>query len=170
MAEEHDKYRQGAGWILLCDPWNVLVFRMKRNPPIWQLPQGGIEDGEDFIEGAFRELREETGIAPDLVFPIWVVGPYRYDIPEEIRNRHTHRYAEFVGQEQKWIIALYQGDPGQIRLEDSDGTFTDWEVVPLEDIGKRISDFKKGLYNELIAEAQKFQSLWISRDRIAFGN
>lgn len=162
------KYRPGAGWILFCDPWNVLVFRMKRNPPVWQLPQGGIEEGEDFLEGAFRELQEETGIRAGLVFPIWVVGPYRYEIPEEIRNRHTHRYAEYGGQEQKWIIALYQGEDKHIQLDQSDGTFTEWEKVPLEEIGMRISDFKKGLYDELVAEAQKFQRLWVSRDQIAF--
>ncbi len=115
---------------------------------VWQLPQGGIDRGEDVSAAAFRELEEETGVTSAKLLamtPGWVA----YDFPPGYnRGRNSKRWR---GQRQKWAAMLFEGDKSEIILDaHSDIEFVDWRWANLADIPKLVVPFKRGVYKELV--------------------
>ena len=109
----------------------------------WQMPQGGIDDGETIATAAFRELREETGITSAelvLITPGWLT----YDFPPE------HKKKNWKGQRQKWAVMLFQGQDAEVDLTaDDHQEFDDWRWGELEEVAELIVPFKKAVYGEL---------------------
>lgn len=110
----------------------------------WQMPQGGIDEGEDVVDAAFRELREETGVASARLITI-TPGWLAYKFPDGYRKRN------WIGQRQKWAAMLFEGDEAEIDLEaDDTQEFDDWRWGELEEAPSLIVPFKRKVYEELM--------------------
>src|SRR4051812_37809908 len=149
-----DRYRRGVGVMLLNSAGKVFVgARIDNTDEAWQMPQGGIDDGEDDPwMTALRELEEETGIAPHLVERIAQCPErLRYDLPEEWRPRLWH--GKWQGQEQDWFLSRFLGRDSDVRL-DAHGQpeFRDFRWVEPERLPALIVPFKRELYRRLLKE------------------
>ena len=150
MAEDDHLYRPGAGIMLLNREGNVWVGARIDNPAdAWQMPQGGIDEGEDPWKGALRELEEETGIRPDFVEKI-VEHPerLRYDLPDEWRERLWR--GQWKGQMQYWFLARFLGADSDINLQTDHPEFRDWKWVEPRQLPNLIVPFKRDLYCRLL--------------------
>ena len=110
----------------------------------WQFPQGGVDEGEDYKNAAFRELREETGVSSaELIAltPGWLV----YDFPPDYPKK------KWKGQRQKWAAMLFTGSESEIDLQaDDHQEFDDWRWGELEEAPSLIVPFKRKVYEELV--------------------
>ncbi len=118
----------------------------------WQMPQGGIDKGEDPAKAALRELAEETGMRSVSVLaetPGWL----RYDLPPELVGKAWG--GKYRGQEQKWFVVRFRGPESEINITPADGhqvEFEAWRWVPLDELLGLIVPFKREVYRQ-VAEA-----------------
>jgi putative (di)nucleoside polyphosphate hydrolase len=147
-----DRYRRGVGVMLLNPEGRVFVAARIDNPEdAWQMPQGGIDAGEDPWATALRELEEETGIAPHLVERIAACPErLRYDLPEEWRPRLWG--GKWIGQEQDWFLCRFLGRDSDVDLATEHPEFRDWKWVEPERLPDLIVPFKRNLYRRLLRE------------------
>jgi putative (di)nucleoside polyphosphate hydrolase len=154
MSHEHLPYRPCAGFMLVNA--DGLVFVGQRIDPsahgFWQMPQGGIDKGEDIRDAALRELQEEVGVGPDLVEVIAQGSrPFLYDLPPELQGRVWK--GKYRGQEQYWFLGRFLGSDADIDLEAHDPPeFNAWRWVAPEALPDLIVPFKRAVYEELVAE------------------
>lgn len=117
----------------------------------WQMPQGGIDKGEDAREAALRELREETGVAFHLVD---VLAQSReehfYDLPPELMGNIWG--GKYRGQRQWWFLMRFKGVDGDINIDTEHREFSHWQWVAPERVPQLIVPFKKRLYENIVAE------------------
>ena len=153
MSDDDQFYRRGVGVMLLNRDGQVFVGARLDNPAdAWQMPQGGIDDGEDSWATALRELEEETGIAPGLVERI-VQCPerLRYDLPEGWRPRQWA--GKWLGQEQDWFLARFLGEDSDIDLAAAEHPeFRAWKWIEPDQLPELIVPFKRELYRRLLKE------------------
>lgn len=152
MADENP-YRRGVGVMLVNRAGLVFVGARIDNPEdAWQMPQGGLEEGDEPWSAALRELREETGIAPVLVERLAETRePLRYDLPDEWRPRLWG--GRWKGQEQTWFLCRFRGEDCDIDLCSCDHPeFRDWRWVEPETLPDLIVPFKRDLYLRLLDE------------------
>ena len=149
-------YRPCAG-IMLAN-MDGLVFvgqRIDKAPEgdAWQMPQGGIDDGEDPREAALRELREETGVTSDLVD---VLAQSReehyYNLPEELMGKIWK--GKYRGQRQQWFLMRFKGQDGDIDIATEHAEFSRWQWVEPVRLPHIIVPFKRRLYEAVVAEFQ----------------
>ncbi|MBB3763282.1 RNA pyrophosphohydrolase [Sphingomicrobium lutaoense] len=144
-------YRFGAGIMLLNRDRLAWVGQRIDNPgPAWQMPQGGIDPGEDSWQGALRELEEETGIAPSLVQRVEKAPMLDlvYDIPEGLReNLWGGRYA---GQRQHWFLAGFEGRDSDVNIATDHPEFSAWQWVSPRQLPDLIVPFKRDMYRAII--------------------
>ncbi len=154
MSHEHLPYRPCAGFMLVNA--DGLVFVGQRIDPsahgFWQMPQGGIDKGEDIRDAALRELQEEVGVGPDLVEVIAQGSrPFLYDLPPELQGRVWK--GKYRGQVQYWFLGRFLGTDADIDLEAHDPPeFNAWRWVAPEALPDLIVPFKRAVYEELVAE------------------
>lgn len=143
-------YRQCVGIMLVNADGDVFVGqRADRHKEAWQMPQGGIDKGEDAREAALRELREETGIPADLVSIIAETeGWLAYDLPHDLVP-HIWK-GRFRGQEQKWFLMRFLGRDDQIDLEAGHPEFTTWRWQPADSLADSIVPFKRAVYEQVV--------------------
>ncbi|MEQ9349940.1 MAG: RNA pyrophosphohydrolase, partial [Alphaproteobacteria bacterium] len=118
----------------------------------WQMPQGGIDDGEEAAAAACRELNEETGVPPDLAEIVGQTGWIRYDLPEGLSQ--TAWQGRFRGQEQIWFAMRFLGEDKDVDL-DADGhaaEFRTWRWVAPARLPGLVVSFKRGAYRRVLAE------------------
>jgi putative (di)nucleoside polyphosphate hydrolase len=149
VTEDHP-YRRGVGVMLLNSQGKVFVgARIDNSDDAWQMPQGGIDGGEDPWATALRELEEETGIAPHLVERIAECPErLRYDLPHEWRPRLWG--GKWVGQEQDWFLARFLGRDSDVNLATAHPEFREWKWVDPAKLPDLIVPFKRDLYRRLL--------------------
>lgn len=144
------KYRPCVGLCLFNKDGHVFVGERLDSMEAWQMPQGGIDPGEDVRTAAMRELKEETGTDKAEIIRIHDT-PLRYDIPDEVRARLPWGN-EFIGQEQTWVALRFTGNENDIRLDAWDHPeFGRYQWVPLSDVPNLIVPFKISTYEEVVS-------------------
>ena len=147
-------YRPCVGIMLVNDEGRAFVGRRidNREGDWWQMPQGGVDEGEDLKEAALRELAEETGAKAEHVSLIrQTEDPIRYDLPEELIGKLWG--GKYRGQEQIWFLARFSGTDDDIDLQAHDpAEFCDWKWVDAEQLPDLIVPFKKRVYRAVLEE------------------
>tara|TARA_B100001179_G_scaffold164929_2_gene121225 strand:+ start:138 stop:611 length:474 start_codon:yes stop_codon:yes gene_type:complete len=147
-------YRPCVGVMLVNSEGRVFVGRRidNREGDWWQMPQGGVDEGEDLKEAALRELAEETGAKAEHVSLIrQTEEPIRYDLPEELIGKLWG--GKYRGQEQIWFLARFSGNDDDINLQAHDpAEFCDWKWVDAELLPDLIVPFKKRVYRAVLEE------------------
>lgn len=118
----------------------------------WQMPQGGLDDGEDPRVAALRELYEETSVRSAMLIGE-TAGWLNYDLPRELIG--VAWGGKYRGQKQKWFAARFQGDDGEIDISAPPGhdpEFITWKWVPVGELVRLIVPFKRGVYEAVVAE------------------
>ena len=145
--------RSGVGVVILNSQNMVFVGKRKDNPgDKWQMPQGGVDDGEDYMSAMRRELLEETSIKSIEVIKE-IEGFYEYELPKNLIGIIWK--GKFRGQKQKWFIAKFIGDEKEINLNTQNPEFIDWKWVSPEELPKLIVKFKKNMYVSLLKAIKK---------------
>ena len=146
--------RTGVGIILLNNENKVFVGKRKDNPiDKWQMPQGGVDKGENFEEAVKRELFEETSIKNIKILKE-IDGMLEYELPKNLLGIIWK--GRFRGQKQKWFIAKFIGEESEIDLETKHPEFIEWKWISIEQLPDVIVDFKKKVYLKLVEEIKKF--------------
>ena len=154
MANYHPPMRTGVGIIVLNNNNQVFVGKRKDNPgDNWQMPQGGVDKGEDFITAMRRELIEETSIKSIKILKE-IKNMYQYELPNNLIGIIWK--GKFRGQRQKWFITKFLGKDDEINLDTQHPEFIDWKWIDPQELPKVIVDFKKELYLNLLKEINQF--------------
>jgi len=152
MATGENGYRRGVGVMLLNREGKVFVgARIDNTDEAWQMPQGGIDKGEEPWTTARRELEEETGIPPRLVERI-AECPERmkYDLPPELQGKLWG--GKWRGQDQDWFLARFLGDDSDVNIATDDPEFREWKWIEPAQLPDLIVPFKRELYRRLLRE------------------
>ena len=150
MANHQLPMRTGVGIIVLNNDNQVFVGKRKDNPgDKWQMPQGGVDKGEDFITAMRRELIEETSIKNIKILKE-IQNMYQYELPKNLVGIIWK--GKFRGQRQKWFITKFLGKDDEINLDTQHPEFIDWKWIDPQDLPEVIVDFKKKLYLNLLKE------------------
>lgn len=142
--------RTGVGIIVLNKQNKIFVGKRKDNPgDKWQMPQGGVDEGEDYIAAMKRELLEETSIKNiEIIKEIDKI--YQYELPENLVGIIWK--GKYRGQKQKWFITRFLGEEKEINLNTKHPEFIDWKWIEPKLLPEVIVNFKKDLYLNLLKE------------------
>ena len=145
--------RSGVGIIVLNKDNKVFVAKRIDNPKnFWQMPQGGVDEGEDFLKAAYRELEEETSIKNvDLIKEL--DGMITYELPERLLGIIWK--GKYRGQKQKWFVMKFFGEDKEINIKTKNPEFLDWKWIELDQITEVVVDFKLHVYKELKEKVKK---------------
>ena len=150
MTNQKLPMRTGVGIILLNNKNQVFVGKRKDNPEDkWQMPQGGVEEGEDFITAMKRELHEETNVRNIKIIKE-IKKIYEYELPKNLLGIIWK--GKFRGQKQKWFITKFIGEENEINLNTENPEFIEWKWINAEKLPTVIIEFKKDLYLNLLKE------------------
>ncbi len=145
--------RNGVGIIVLNNNDKVFVAKRIDNPKnFWQMPQGGVDDGEDFLTAAYRELEEETSIKKvKLIKEIDKMTTYL--LPKHLLGIIWK--GKYKGQKQKWFLMRYFGNDEEININTNNPEFLEWKWVDLDLITEIVVEFKLEVYKHLKEEVKK---------------
>ncbi len=142
-------YRPCVGVMLLNGRGQVFVAKRRDSRDSWQMPQGGIDDGESVREAALRELEEEIGTASAEILGE-TTEKLRYDLPDHLLGRVWK--GRWRGQEQVWIAARFTGSDADIDLDTAHPEFDAWKWVDADALPDLIVPFKRPVYEAVLAE------------------
>ena len=158
MAEIQERYknlpyRVGVGIIVLNKENKIFVAKRIDNPRnFWQMPQGGVDEGEDFLSAAYRELEEETSIKNvELITEIDEITTY--ELPNHLLGKIWK--GKFKGQKQKWFLMRYLGSDNEININTSKPEFFEWKWIELNSITEIVVNFKLNVYKILQKKLEK---------------
>ena len=145
--------RSGVGIVLLNSENKVFVGKRLDNPKkFWQMPQGGLDEGEDFLSAAYRELKEETSIENvELIKEIEEITTY--ELPSYLLGIIWK--GKYRGQKQKWFVMRFKGKDNEINLNTKNPEFLEWKWVNLDTISELVVDFKLDVYNKIKKQVKK---------------
>tara|TARA_B100000686_G_scaffold30767_1_gene31572 strand:+ start:503 stop:976 length:474 start_codon:yes stop_codon:yes gene_type:complete len=155
MQEDYQNLplRSGVGVAVLNKKNEVFVAKRIDNPKnYWQMPQGGVDIGEDFYKAALRELEEETSIKT--VSLIKEVDKFTtYYLPKNLLGIIWK--GKYKGQKQKWFIVKFNGDEKEININTKKPEFLNWKWINIKNLTDEVVEFKKHVYKEIQKEIQK---------------
>ena len=142
--------RKGVGIALLNNNNQIFVAKRIDNPyNFWQMPQGGIDVGEEPLEAAFRELKEETSIKSVKLIRE-VNNEITYHLPDNLLGIIWK--GKYKGQSQKWFIMKFFGNENEINLKTKHPEFLEWKWINIEKITDKVVDFKLHVYEKIKIE------------------
>ena len=150
-------YRPCVGAMLVNSIGRVFVAKRIDNPgDYWQMPQGGIDEGEEPVEAVLRELKEETGVCK--VEIIAESDSWRtYDLPDELMGKLWG--GKYRGQRQKWFAVRFLGEDSEINIKAHETPeFSDWKWVKIDELVNLVIPFKQVLYSDVITELRSIVS------------
>ena len=139
--------RSGVGIVVLNKKNEVFVAKRIDNPKnFWQMPQGGVDKGEDYLAAAYRELEEETSIKNvDLIKELDEL--ISYELPKNLLGIIWK--GKYRGQEQKWFVVRFLGHDNEIDIKTKNPEFCEWKWIDLENITDLVVDFKLHVYEDV---------------------
>ena len=145
--------RSGVGIVVLNKENKVFVAKRIDNPKnFWQMPQGGVDEGEDFLKAAYRELEEETSIKNvELIKEL--NGTITYELPDRLLGLIWK--GKYRGQKQKWFLMRFVGTDNEINIKTKHPEFLEWKWVDLDKITDLVVDFKLHVYKEVKDKVKK---------------
>ena len=145
--------RSGVGIVILNEDNKVFVAKRVDNPKnFWQMPQGGVNEGEDFLKAAFRELEEETSIkSVELIKEL--DGTITYELPEKLLGIIWK--GKYRGQKQKWFLMSFTSNDNEININTKNPEFLDWKWIEIDFITDFVVDFKHHVYKEIKEKVKK---------------
>lgn len=145
-------YRPCVGVMLINADGHVFVGQRKDSEvAAWQMPQGGIDKGEEPQDAALRELWEETGIPADLVEVLGATGDWvTYDLPDHLVGRVWK--GKYRGQKQIWYLLRFLGTDDQVNIETEHPEFSEWAWLPADQLVANIVPFKRDVYAHVVDE------------------
>ncbi len=145
--------RSGVGIVVLNKENKVFVAKRIDNPKnFWQMPQGGVDEGEDFLKAAYRELEEETSIK-NVKLIKELDGTITYDLPDRLLGLIWK--GKYRGQKQKWFLMRFVGMDNEINIKTKHPEFLEWKWVDLDKITDLVVDFKLHVYEEVKDKVKK---------------
>ena len=139
--------RIGVGINLLNNENKVFVGKRIDNPKnFWQLPQGGVDENENLLNAAKRELEEETGVKSVKLIKE-LEGWLEYDLPSNLMGKIWD--GKYRGQSQKWFVMKFLGKNDEINVNTRNPEFLDWKWVEIDKITDLVVDFKLNIYKEI---------------------
>jgi len=139
--------RNGVGIILLNKKNKVFVAKRIDNPKdFWQMPQGGVDEGENFLKAAYRELKEETSIK-NIELIKEIDGTLTYELPNHLLGIIWK--GKYRGQKQKWFLMRFIGEDKEIDIKTKNPEFLDWKWIDLDQITEVVVNFKLHVYKKL---------------------
>ena len=156
MIKNNLGYRRCVGLMILNEQKKIFTAqRMDFRSEAWQMPQGGIEIGENLEEAAFRELNEETSLTRSNVNVLSISKSWiKYDLPESLIPQLWN--GKYRGQKQKWFLLKFIGQDKHININTKTPEFSDWRWSSRADLIKHIVPFKRDTYRKIIAEFSAF--------------
>tara|TARA_B100001093_G_scaffold209465_1_gene201162 strand:- start:1324 stop:1800 length:477 start_codon:yes stop_codon:yes gene_type:complete len=145
--------RNGVGIIVLNKKNKIFVAKRIDNPKnFWQMPQGGVDKGENYLEAAYRELEEETSIkSVELIKEL--EGTMTYELPKHLLGIIWK--GKYRGQKQKWFLMRFMGEEKEINIKTKKPEFLDWKWIDVNEITEVAVDFKLHVYKELKEKVKK---------------
>ena len=146
--------RLGVGAVVLNKKNQVFVGKRKDNPiDKWQMPQGGVNTGENLIDAMKRELHEETSIQ-NIKILNEIDGWFEYELPKNLLGKIWR--GRYSGQKQKWFVVKFLGNDGEIDLQTDKPEFIEWRWLDIENLPNVIVDFKRKVYEQLLPKIRNF--------------
>ncbi|MDB3949155.1 RNA pyrophosphohydrolase [Candidatus Pelagibacter sp.] len=148
--------RSGVGIVVLNKNNKIFVAkRIDNQNNFWQMPQGGVDKGEDYLTAAYRELEEETSIKNvDLIKEL--DGLTSYELPKSLLG--VIWKGKYRGQEQKWFVMKFLGQDSEINIKTKHPEFCEWKWINLENITDLVVDFKLHVYEDVKKKVKEILS------------
>ena len=145
--------RSGVGIVVINKKNKVFVARRIDNPKnFWQMPQGGVDEGENFLNAAYRELEEETSIrSVELIQEL--EGTITYELPNHLLGIIWK--GKYRGQKQKWFLMRFNGEDNEINIKTKNPEFLDWKWIEIDQLTEVVVDFKLHVYKEVKEKVKK---------------
>lgn len=150
-GDDLSAYRRNVGLMLIGPGARVFAGERIDTPGAWQMPQGGIDKGEDPLTAALRELGEETGVAPGLVERLGESADWlRYDLPPDVADKLWK--GRYRGQAQKWFAFRFLGCDADVSIATEHPEFSAWGWLAPDELLGLIVPFKRSIYEQVFAE------------------
>ena len=149
--------RSGVGIAVLNKDNKIFVAKRIDNPKnFWQMPQGGVDDGEKYLTAAYRELEEETSIKEVIVIKE-LDELITYELPKDLLGVIWN--GKYRGQEQKWFLMRFLGKDSDINIKTKNPEFCEWKWIELDNLTDNVVDFKLHVYESIKKDIKKIINL-----------